>query len=232
MKVKILKGIFYTIILLATIVSSLMFLINVYSIEIDETSTATSIKDGDTFIIYSGEEIRLADIDAPERGEFGYDSAARALSNLILDKKVYLDVDDVYGTDNYGRYVCLVYVDHNSTHYLNVNKALLEAGYATTWEHDNEFNPQSWDLTAPKRGRSGLVKLIILSILFGFVFVFLLKFILNRIWSYFTHTRSDNEWSTFRKKPLGIEARSIAPTTPAVRERTQVKYMTKRLFLP
>ena len=35
-----------------------------------------------------------------------------------------IDIDDIYGTDPYGRWVGVVYVRYNSTHCLNVNYAL------------------------------------------------------------------------------------------------------------
>jgi hypothetical protein len=68
--------------------------------------------------------------------------------DLVKGKQVYLDVDDITRTDSSGqRLVCVVYVDYNSTHYENVNKALLEGGYAVVWDHDNnEFEPSNWSL--------------------------------------------------------------------------------------
>lgn len=88
----------------------------------------------------------MADIDAPESGESGYYEAKNVLINLIYDKTIYLDIDDVYRTDPYDRLVCVVYVRHNSTHYTNVNKALLTEGVAVITNYDNEFNPYSWTL--------------------------------------------------------------------------------------
>ena len=114
-------------------------------IEINNISICTRVIDGDTFDIYTGARIRLADIDTPEYDEYGYESAADTLSSWILGKKVYLDVDSKYVTDNYGRYVCVVYVA-SGTGYMNVNKALLNSGHAEIWQHDNDFNPNNWHL--------------------------------------------------------------------------------------
>ena len=58
---------------------------------------------------------------------------------------MYLDVDSKYVTDNYDRYVCVVYVAAG-TGYINVNKALLNSGHAEIWQHDNDFNPNTWHL--------------------------------------------------------------------------------------
>jgi len=96
--------------------------------EIDMTSKVTSVHDGDTFTLVTGERVRLADLDAPELGEPGSYEARDYLDSLVYQQTVYLDVDDLYRTDTYGRLVCAVYVDYNSTHLLNVNKALIDGG--------------------------------------------------------------------------------------------------------
>jgi len=112
--------------------------------EVDETAIVTSIIDGDTFDCAPTGRIRLADIDAPESYEPGYREAADALSNLIAGETIYLDVDDVYGTDPYDRWVAVVYVRHNATHLRNVNEALVDAGVAVVSDYYNEFDPSTW----------------------------------------------------------------------------------------
>jgi micrococcal nuclease len=112
--------------------------------EFDLVDTASYIVDGDTFDISSGERIRLADVDTPERGEYGFYEASDALSSMIYGKTVYLDVDDMYRYDVYDRLVCVIYVEYNFTHYINVNDVLLRYGYAEVSDYPNEFNPYSW----------------------------------------------------------------------------------------
>jgi micrococcal nuclease len=120
--------------------------------EIDMTSYVSAVHDGDTFTLNTGEKVRLADLNAPELGDAGADEATDYLDSLVYHKTVYLDVDDLYRTDPYGRLVCVVYVDYNSTHYLNVNKALIDGGYAEARNYDNEFNFNSFVLYLPKAG--------------------------------------------------------------------------------
>lgn len=127
------------------------------SLEVDLNGAVVDIIDGDTFDIVATNRtqyrVRLADIDAPERDEAGYAEAKEYLKMLIYGKSVYLDVDDLYTWDNYGsgsRLVCVVYIEYNVTHYLNVNEALVKAGYAQKKEFANEFNPYSWSLYTPK----------------------------------------------------------------------------------
>jgi micrococcal nuclease len=118
--------------------------------EIDMTSYVSSVHDGDTFTLTTGEKIRLADLNAPELGQPGSYEARDYLDSLVYHQTVYMDVDDLYRTDSFGRLVCVVYVDYNSTHYLNVNKALIDGGYAEARNYDNEFNFNSFVLYLPQ----------------------------------------------------------------------------------
>jgi endonuclease YncB( thermonuclease family) len=117
--------------------------------ESDKTAMVSSVIDGDTFDTAVGDRIRLADIDAPELGESGYYAARDSLILLVNNKQVHLDIDDVSRTDSYGRLVCVVYVDYNSTHLENVNKALAAQGVAAIKDYENEFDPYSWNLFVP-----------------------------------------------------------------------------------
>jgi len=83
---------------------------------------------------------------APESNESGYYDAKNFLIDLIRNKSVYLDIDDIYEKDQYGRLVCVAYIRYNSTHFENVNKALSVGGYAVIDNYYNEFNPYIWTL--------------------------------------------------------------------------------------
>ena len=164
-----------------TIVIIIIFLfgLNEYSkistFEFDMESRVSRIIDGDTFDLVNDERIRLADIDTPESYETGYYQAKNALSYLISGKSVFLDIDDKYRTDNYGRLVCVVYVESDSGRYLNVNKALLDEGYADLWDHDNEFNPSKWSLyTSDNSTNYGNYAFL------GFIFIFIIIYMKRR----------------------------------------------------
>lgn len=120
--------------------------------EVDDQGNASYIVDGDTFDVDDVGRIRLADINASEMGEPGYQEAKNYLNSSIYNVTVFLDIDDVHRTDSYGRIVAVTYKRHNSTHYLNVNKDLLEKGHAVVSNYDNEFNPSEWTLyvTSPR----------------------------------------------------------------------------------
>jgi len=156
------KGRFFLFLAFMVIIGSSIPLVHSSSGEIDEVAVCDWVIDGDTFDTTSGDRIRLADIDAPEYGESGYYDAKQCLENLIEGKTVYLDIDDIYETDPYGRLVCVVYVRHSSTHYKNVNKALLVEGVAVISNYYNEFNPYDWTLYVHEDDIPEIPSLIIL----------------------------------------------------------------------
>ncbi len=166
--------------LVALVLSFWMFSHSVRSSlpEFDLVDRVSYVVDGDTFDISSGERIRLADVDTPERGEYGFYEASNFLSSLIYGETVYLDVDDVYRYDTYGtRLVCVVYIEYDSTLYINVNDALLRHGYAEVSDYPNEFNPYTWSSTITKASTpygNMLVKSVALGVgatIIGFIII-------------------------------------------------------------
>ena len=140
---------FLVYIIVAILISSIP---TVYgSGEFDTSTVVSLVTDGDTFDTTSEGTVRLADVDASEYYEYGYQSAKDFLISLIYGKTVYLDIDDIYGTGTYGRLICVAYVTYNSTHYVNINQALLIEGHAEISNYNNEFNPYSWSLYIPKQ---------------------------------------------------------------------------------
>jgi len=77
----------------------------------------TKIIDGDTFETASRKNpVRLANVDAPEKGQPGSAKAKEALSKMIQGEEVRIDT---VSRDKYGRAVANVYVGRES-----VNKKL------------------------------------------------------------------------------------------------------------
>lgn len=185
LKSNLFKSLFFTFILISISLRSYMTLITAYSVEFDEVTYASHIQDGDTFQTSAGDWIRLADIDTPERGYSGYDDATIVLSKLIYNKKVYLDIDDLYRYDTYGsRLVCVVYVNYNSTHYLNVNEALLVSNRARIDDYPNEFSPYEWSLFTPRRIPGDMTKWLGVSVGFGFIVTMVIYLASIRVWNY------------------------------------------------
>ena len=76
--------------------------------------------DGDTFMTASRKNpVRLANVNAPEKGERGYKKATDTLRKMISGKEVIIDTK---ARDRYGRSVAVVKVGRKS-----VNKAMMES---------------------------------------------------------------------------------------------------------
>lgn len=142
--------------------------------QFDAVDACSHVVDGDTFDVSSGHRIRLADVDTPERGEYGFDDATDYVGDLIYGKTVYLDVDDVYMYDTTGtRIVCVVYVEVEPGTYLNLNQALLDHKLAVVSDYDNEFNPALWKARIYDIDTQGKLTIIGVSFVTSLVFIFL-----------------------------------------------------------
>ncbi|MEO0138067.1 MAG: thermonuclease family protein [candidate division WOR-3 bacterium] len=84
----------------------------------------TEVIDGDTFKTEKNKTIRLLGINAPELDEPGGDIAKEFLKWMILNKRVILK-KDISEKDDYGRYLCYVYLDGKF-----VNEEMLRLGLA------------------------------------------------------------------------------------------------------
>lgn len=73
------------------------------------TGMVKTIEDGDTIVLANGKTVRLLAINAPERGTDHFDNAARGLSKLVKDKRVYLEYDR-YQDDKFGRLLAWAWV--------------------------------------------------------------------------------------------------------------------------
>jgi len=134
----------------AVVALALLLAVSAFGAVGEHCGVVTRIVDGDTFYV-SGlpERVRLADINAPELSTAEGQRAKAALEALLLGRWVCLDMDDLYKTDRYGRFIAVAYLDYNETHWLNVNQWLVERGYAAYVDYPNEFHPP-WPLYVSK----------------------------------------------------------------------------------
>jgi endonuclease YncB( thermonuclease family) len=142
----------FLIILLA--IQSLFLVVHASSGEIDEITACEHVIDGDTFNTTTLGKVRLADINSTnDDSTFEYYEAKGFLEGLLFGRQVYLDNDE-YPNGTYrrdpNRLVSIVYVEYNSTHYMNVNQALLESKHANITDYTNNFNPYTWTLYVSK----------------------------------------------------------------------------------
>lgn len=88
----------------------------------------THVVDGDTLDINISERIRFSGINTPERGECYYKESKDKLFELTYGKDVFLEKDRS-DRGKYGRLLRYVYVNN-----INVNKLLVEEGYARVYD--------------------------------------------------------------------------------------------------
>lgn len=111
------------------------------------------VNDGDTFVLSTGEQVRLLGIDAPEIGEPGGDIAKHFLEGLVLGKKVRLEKDTT-DRDKYNRLLRYVYVGD-----IFINAELVKRGYtiAKFYPPDEKYKANFLALEAlAKQNRYGL----------------------------------------------------------------------------
>lgn len=109
------------------IVALLIVFLSVSSAWADTLSArVVGVHDGDTITVLTADKesfrVRLVEIDAPESGQPYGARAKQALSALVFDKDVLIDVQ---GLDRYGR--ALGRVHHGD---LDVNAEMIRTGYA------------------------------------------------------------------------------------------------------
>lgn len=97
------------------------------------TGKVVNVADGDTITIMDANKkqnkIRLADIDAPEKGQPYGNRATQRLKALVAGKQVTADCRE---KDKYGRDICTVTVDG-----IDVNADLVATGHAWVYEQYN-----------------------------------------------------------------------------------------------
>ena len=130
-------------------------------VEIDAEIQVTKVIDGDTiraiiknvynkqydYLLGKEVRVRLADINAPEKDTPEGEKATKRLKQILEEaQRYYIDIDDIYVTDKYGRIVAILYIEKEGK-LVNVNAKLVAEGHATIWDHENEFNPSTWTKT-------------------------------------------------------------------------------------
>ncbi|MBU7045170.1 MAG: thermonuclease family protein [Theionarchaea archaeon] len=90
----------------------------------EDTLICTSVIDGDTFKLETGETVRLIGIDAPELSQPGGEKSRECLAHLILNKEVTLE-KDYEDRDKYNRLLRFVYIGS-----ICINEEMIRQGYA------------------------------------------------------------------------------------------------------
>ncbi len=123
--------------------------------EIDAIAKLDRVVDGDTIWVKGiagfkeGQrfKIRLADIDAPEMNTREGKLSEEFLEGLLENTTyIFLDVDDKYTYDRYGRVIAVVYVllDPNRMEFLNINYYMVLNGMAEWVDYHNSWHPEQF----------------------------------------------------------------------------------------
>lgn len=99
-----------------------------------EQMRVVRVIDGDTFVIKTGERVRLIGLDAPETGSCGSEEATKRLSDLVLNKVIRIDRE---GRDSWGRRLGIVTADG-----ANVNMEMIKSGWARYDSFSDEKSPE------------------------------------------------------------------------------------------
>ncbi|MBI2464613.1 thermonuclease family protein [Candidatus Shapirobacteria bacterium] len=83
--------------------------------------TVNRVIDGDTIVIDNNQEIRLANIDAPEKGRCGFEEAKVEMEKLVLNKKIKIEGSV---NDRFGRLLTTVWIDGKM-----VNEEIVRTGW-------------------------------------------------------------------------------------------------------
>lgn len=121
--------------------------------EQDFSGTVRKVFDGDSFLVRPPKgrdvDVRLQDIDAPEKDQPYGNTARTALTKLIGDRDVFVDVIEA---DRYGRKVVRVFREPDR---LDVTKALVRDGHVWVYRrtvHDRSLIGLEEEARASRRG--------------------------------------------------------------------------------
>jgi len=92
------------------------------------TGNVVRVIDGDTLDLDTGERVRLALVNTPERGEYGYMAAKEWLEYRCLGKQATIDLDSGQKAGTYGRIIGLVYCGGDNNYFVNLEIIELRLG--------------------------------------------------------------------------------------------------------
>lgn len=110
-----------------TFIATLLFVFPFFLIA--QTTKVVRVIDGDTYVISSGEKVRMLGIDAPEMSTYFGNDAKQYLKHLIEGKTIRLK-DDVMNQDKdrYGRLLRYTYLNNQ-----DINLRMVCDGYAIAY---------------------------------------------------------------------------------------------------
>lgn len=115
---------------------------------IEAFGNVTNVVDGGIIDIQDIGRVRLADISYPKMETAEGAQAKDYATQWLQDRRVFLDLDNKTGKDQYDRWVAVVYIandDGSVNTSRNFNRMLVDSGNACILDFsDNEFSPADW----------------------------------------------------------------------------------------
>ena len=115
---------------------------------IEAFGNVTNVVDGGIIDIQDIGRVRLADISSPKMETAEGAQAKDYATQWLQDRRVFLDLDNKTGKDQYDRWVAVVYIandDGSVNTSRNFNRMLVDSGNACILDFsDNEFSPADW----------------------------------------------------------------------------------------
>lgn len=105
-----------------------------YSPEKEQSVFVSKVIDGDTFELSNGYKVRIAGINAAEKGTACSSEATLFLSQLVEGKQVFLKYDEL---DQYGRILGYVFLQEKDKQ--TVNEKLVAEGLAHVYNPSDDF---------------------------------------------------------------------------------------------
>ncbi len=124
------------ILLILLIFFVLVLLIFIFYPKNSNLAIVSSVVDGDTIHLTSGDTVRLLFVDTPEINQSGYEEAKDFLESLLLGKEVRLE-KDVSNVDKYNRLLRYVYLKNNSDE-IFINKEIIDKGLGKLFIYGND----------------------------------------------------------------------------------------------
>jgi len=140
---------------IAIIVAMSLLLLFLVGWSAEQLSRVDDVVDGDTFVLQTGEKVRLIGVDCPESQdpnkpvEYWADEASAYLTKLIGNKTVRLEFGDER-VDKYSRLLCYVWVDDT----VLVNLQIIKNGHGMAYlrfTHAREHEFIGAELTARRQ---------------------------------------------------------------------------------
>lgn len=119
--------------------------------EKDSRLYVEQVKDGDTFILSDGGQVRLIGVDTPEEGQPFFARAKDFAESILVGQEVYIEYD-TEPLDRYGRR--LVYLFVNSIFY---NELVIDSGLASVYLFEKNRRLAEQLILAQKKARSSKV---------------------------------------------------------------------------